>query len=60
MTKKYAVRLERIAHAWVEVEADNEKEAHEKGLEIGVNLDAEFFTDDTEVSVYDAVQEGAE
>ena len=58
--KKYAVRLERIAHAWVEVEAENEKEAHEKGLEIGVNLDAEFFTDDAEVSVYDAVQEGAE
>ena len=58
--KKYAVRLERIAHAWVQVEAENEKEAHEKGFEIGVNLDAELFTDDTEVSVYDAVEEDNE
>jgi hypothetical protein len=58
--KKYAVRLERIAHAWIQVEAENEKEAHAKGLEIGVNLDAELFTDDTEVSVYDAVEEDAE
>lgn len=57
---KYAVRLEYVAHTWVEVEADSQEEAHDKGLEIGVNLDAEFFREDTEVSVYDAVKEGAE
>ena len=57
---KYAVRLAYVAHTWVEVEADSQEEAHDKGLEIGVNLDAEFFREDTEVSVYDAVEEGAE
>lgn len=57
---KYAVRLEYVGHTWVEVEADSEKEAHDKGLEIAVNLDAEFFREDTEVSVYDAVKEGME
>lgn len=57
---KYAVRLEYVGHTWVEVEADSEKEAHDKGLEIGVNLDASRFTDDTEVSVYDAVKDEAE
>jgi hypothetical protein len=54
------VRLAYVAHTWVEVEADSQEEAHDKGLEIGVNLDAEFFREDTEVSVYDAVKEGAE
>ena len=58
--KKYAVRLAYVAHTWVEVEADSTEEAHDKGLEIGVNLDAEFFTDDTEVSVYEAVEEVSE
>jgi hypothetical protein len=57
---KYAVRLEYVAHTWVEVEADSQEEAHDKGLEIGVNLDADKFVDDTEVSVYDVVKEGGE
>lgn len=54
---KYAVRLEFVGHTWVEVEADSQQEAHDKGFEIGVNLDASKFTDDTEVSVYDTVRE---
>lgn len=57
---KYAVRLEYVAHTWVEVEADSEKEASAKGFEIGVNLDRDKFVDDTEVSVYDVVKEGGE
>jgi len=57
---KYAVRLEYVAHAWVEVEADSEKEASAKGFEVGVNLDRGKFVDDTEVSVYDVVKEGGE
>lgn len=52
---KYAVRLEYIGRAWVEVEAGSSEEAHDKALEIGVNLDASEFRDDTEVSVYDSV-----
>lgn len=54
---KYSVRLEFVGHTWVEVEADSEKEASAKGFEIGVNLDASKFIDDTEVSVYDTVRE---
>ncbi len=34
---KYAVRVEYIGHAWVEVEAGSSEEAHDKALEIGVN-----------------------
>ena len=56
---KYAVRLEFIGHKWVEVEAASSKEAHDKALEIGVNLDAAEFRDDTEVSVYDSVMDEA-
>jgi len=52
---KYAVRLEYIGRAWVSVEANNTEEAHEKALEIGVNLEAEHFSYDTEVVVYDSV-----
>lgn len=52
---KYAVRLEFIGHAWVNVEADNTQEAHEKAMEIGVRMDAAEFVDDTEVTVYDSV-----
>ena len=52
---KYAVRLEYIGRAWVEVEAQNTEEAHDKALEIGVNMDAGSFIDDTEVTVYDSV-----
>jgi hypothetical protein len=54
---KYAVRLEFIGHKWVNVEADSPEEAHKKGLEIGVNLDPGEFRDDTEVSVYDSVED---
>lgn len=54
---KYAVRLEYIGRAWVEVEADNTEEAHEKALEIGVNMDAGDFSYDTQVIVYDSVIE---
>jgi len=52
---KYAVRLEYIGRAWVEVEAGSSEEAHDKALEIGVNMDAGDFSYDTEVSVYDSV-----
>lgn len=52
---KYAVRLEFIGHKWLEVEAESSKEAEDTALEIGVNLDASEFRDDTEVSVYDSV-----
>jgi hypothetical protein len=52
---KYAVRVEYIGHAWVEVEAESSEEAHDKALEIGVNMDAGDFSYDTEVSVYDSV-----
>jgi hypothetical protein len=52
---KYAVRVEYIGHAWVEVEAGSSEEAHDKALEIGVNMDAGDFSYDTEVSVYDSV-----
>jgi hypothetical protein len=55
---KYAVRLEYIGRAWVEIEAANTEEAHEKALEIGVNMDAGDFSYDTEVIVYDSVIEG--
>ena len=54
---KYAVRLEYVGRAWVEIEADNTEEAHEKALEIGVNMDAGDFSYDTEVIVYDSVIE---
>lgn len=56
---KYAVRLEFIGHKWLEVEAGSSKEAEDKALEIGVNLDAAEFRDDTEVSVYDSVMDEA-
>lgn len=52
---KYAVRLEFIGHTWIQVEAENSKEAEDAALNIGVNLDASEFRDDTEVSVYDSV-----
>lgn len=52
---KYAVRLEYVGRAWVEVEAENTEEAHNKAMEIGVNMDAENFSYDTEVTVYDSV-----
>jgi len=52
---KYAVRVEYIGHAWVEVEAGSSEEAHDKALEIGVNMDAGDFSYDTEVMVYDSV-----
>ena len=52
---KYAVRVEYIGHAWLEVEAGSSEEAHDKALEIGVNMDAGDFSYDTEVSVYDSV-----
>ena len=55
---KYAVRVEYIGHAWLEVEAGSSEEAHDKALEIGVNMDAGDFSYDTEVSVYDSVIEG--
>ena len=54
---KYAVRVEYIGHAWLEVEAGSSEEAHDKALEIGVNMDAGDFSYDTEVSVYDSVIE---
>ena len=54
---KYAVRLEFLGHAWVNVEAESSEEAHEKALEIGVNLDPGKFRDDTEVIVYDSVMD---
>ena len=54
---KYAVRLEYVGRVWVEVEAEGSEEAHDKALEIGVNLDAGAFRDDTEVIVYDSVPE---
>ena len=57
---KYAVRLEYIGRAWVEIEAANTGEAHEKALEIGVNMDAGDFSYDTEVIVYDSVIEDLE
>ncbi len=56
---KYAVRLEFIGHKWVEIEAGSSKEAEDAALEIGVNLDAAEFRDDTEVSVYDSVMDEA-
>jgi hypothetical protein len=37
------------------VEAESSEEAHDKALEIGVNMDAGDFSYDTEVSVYDSV-----
>ena len=52
---KYAVRVEYSGHAWLEVEAGSSEEAHDKALEIGVNMDAGDFSYDTEVSVYDSV-----
>jgi len=52
---KYAVRLELLGHAWVNVEAESSEEAHEKALNIGVNLEKGEFRDDTEVIVYDSV-----
>ena len=55
---KYAVRVEYIGHAWLEVEAGSSEEAHDKALEIGVNMDAGDFSYDTEVIVYDSVIEG--
>jgi hypothetical protein len=54
---KYAVRLEYIGRALVEIEAANTEEAHEKALEIGANMDAGDFSYDTEVIVYDSVIE---
>ena len=56
---KYAVRLEFIGHKWLEIEANSSKEAEDAALEIGVNLDAAEFRDDTEVSVYDSVMDEA-
>jgi len=56
---KYAVRLEFIGHKWLEIEASSSKEAEDAALEIGVNLDAAEFRDDTEVSVYDSVMDEA-
>ena len=54
---KYAVRLEFIGHKWIQVEAETSKEAEDAALNIGVNLDAAEFRDDTEVSVYDSVMD---
>lgn len=56
---KYAVRLEFIGHKWIQVEAETYKEAEDAALNIGVNLDAAEFRDDTEVSVYDSVEDEA-
>jgi hypothetical protein len=52
---KYGVRLEFIGHIWLQVEANSSEEAHEKAMDIGVNLDPGEFRDDTEVSIYDSV-----